>query len=175
VNLRTSWLACAVLAGAGGIVWAQTQTSTSTSKQGNSSASATASSSSRQGASSSSSGGTLAQSMAKPTHVIVYAAGDKWIEGKPAFEQNLRPHAEYMGVLIKKGILLLGGPWRDEPGGLSVLRCRSDEEAKAVLENDPAVKDGVMTGELKAWSVYFQGTGTPTGTGPGVTNRPPGG
>jgi len=173
---RAASLSAAAIVLVAGIAIAQNQTSTSTSinKQGGASASASsrASSSGSQGASSS--GGGLMMSTAKPTHVIIYTAGPNWIEGKPAVEQNLRPHADYMMGMTKRGNLIFGGPWRDEPGGLAVLRCRDDREAEEIFANDPAIKMGVMKGQLKAWTVYFQGTGHPqVPSVPGVAVRPP--
>ncbi len=164
-------LSAAIVLGGAAFVWAQVQTTTSQTGTGTATASARASG--QQGASSSNSGGAAVFSTAKPTHAIIYSAGEKWIEGKPAHEQNLKPHADYMAGMVKKGILIFGGPWRDEPGGLAILKCRSDEEARAVLENDPAVKMGVMNGDLKAWTVFFQGPGIPMGSGPGAAVRPP--
>lgn len=177
ISRKASLFAMAAVLVAGyAIAQNQSSSSTSTSKQGG--ATATASSSSRSSSSGSqnagSSGGGLMMSTAKPTHVILYSAGPNWIEGKPAVEQNLRPHADYMAGMTKKGILIFGGPWRDEPGGLAVLRCRDDAEAEEVFRNDPAVKMGVMAGQLKAWTVYFQGTGMPAMPNlPGLGGRPP--
>jgi len=177
MHSKTLTAALAAIVAVAGVAIAQNQTSTSTSTNKQGCATATASSRARssgfQGAHSSGSGSML--SMVKPTHVVVYTGGPNWIEGKPAVEQNLRPHADYMAGMLKKGILLLGGPWRDEPGGLAVLNCRSDAEAEEVLRNDPSVKMGVMVGSLKAWSVYFQGTGHPQLPSlPGSSVRPPG-
>ncbi|MBI5706960.1 MAG: hypothetical protein HZC36_08215 [Armatimonadetes bacterium] len=62
-------------------------------------------------------------------------------------------HERYMSALAKQRIVVFDGPWRDEPGMLAVIRARSDEEAQAVLDNDPGIQSGVLAGELKAWQV----------------------
>lgn len=161
-------LALAAIAAA----WAQsTSNSSSSSKQGGASASAT--SSARSGGGQSGNVSAFGSTLPKPTHAILYSAGPNWIEGRPANQQNLGDHAQYMSELVKRGYLIFGGPWRDLPGGMTLIRARSDEEAKAILDRDPAVRGGIMVGELRAWNVVFQGTPQPILSN--VGSRPPGG
>lgn len=61
----------------------------------------------------------------------------------------------YLVGLMREGKVVLSGPWRDEPGGLTLIRVRTDEQADQVLANDPAVKAGYLTGEVKAWDVVL--------------------
>lgn len=68
-------------------------------------------------------------------------------------ERALKAHHDYLVSLAKEGKVVFAGPWRDEQGGMSLIRVRTDEQAEEVLANDPAAKAGFITGEVKAWKV----------------------
>lgn len=72
--------------------------------------------------------------------IIHYSPGQAWLEGKPLFEQELMEHGDYMSQLVKENILLVGGPFSNEDGGLAIIKVRDEIQAKVVLENDPAIK-----------------------------------
>ncbi len=71
-------------------------------------------------------------------------------------EETLARHAEYLGDLTARGTVLLFGRTqnRDPSGfGLVVFRTGSRVEAERVMENDPAVKEGLMRAELYPYRV----------------------
>jgi len=60
-------------------------------------------------------------------------------------------HFAELQQLQNEGKLLLAGPTLNELErrvGLVILQVPSEEEAKEIMKNDPAVKKGVMTAEL---------------------------
>ena len=66
----------------------------------------------------------------------------------------LPEHLEYMIGLEKRGLLFASGPLADGAGpptgaGLTILRTASIEEARALAEADPFVKNGLRTFELE--------------------------
>ena len=74
----------------------------------------------------------------------------------------LPAHLEYMIGLEKRGVLFASGPLADGAGpptgaGLTILRTSSMEEARALAEADPFVRNGLRTFELKEWTV-MEGT-----------------
>ena len=83
--------------------------------------------------------------------VVSYGKGKAWIEGKSIFEQPLDKHLAYMRDLNARGILVLGGPFTDDLGGLIVVRAQTQEDADAIWANDPAVQAGVMVAEAHPW------------------------
>lgn len=85
--------------------------------------------------------------------VIFYRRGPAWAEGKSVFEQPLQEHLAYMQGLKKQSILILGGPFTDDMGGLIVVAAGSSHEANAIFSNDPAVQDGVMIAEAHPWKM----------------------
>jgi uncharacterized protein YciI len=81
--------------------------------------------------------------------------------------ENLKPflmaHLEYMIGLEKRGLVFASGPLADGAGGpptgqgLTVLRARDANEARALAQADPFFANGLRTFELKEWTV-MEGT-----------------
>jgi uncharacterized protein YciI len=151
-----------IVAVAACLAFAQSQSSSnSVSKQGQSSSSASASARAGGSQRGSASGGGMSMGMPTPTHAIIYETGPNWVEGKSLKEQDLRDHGKYLADLTAKGVVILGGPWRYENGGLVVIRVKTDQEAQRMLDEDPGVKNGVLSGSVHAWEVLFKGSGVP--------------
>ncbi|WP_259391846.1 YciI family protein [Paenibacillus thiaminolyticus] len=64
-------------------------------------------------------------------------------------------HAVYVQKISDQGNVLLGGPFADGAGGAVVLDVESEERAIELAANDPAVKSGVFTYQVKEWSTVF--------------------
>ncbi|MEP6722342.1 MAG: YciI family protein [Variovorax sp.] len=89
----------------------------------------------------------------KQPFVIYYRPGPAWIEGKSVFEQPLQAHLAYMRSLTAAGTLRIGGPFTDDCGGLIVVDAASGEEAQAIFEADPAVRDRIMVAQAHPWKL----------------------
>jgi hypothetical protein len=64
----------------------------------------------------------------------------------------LMAHLEYMIGLEKRGLLADGeGP--PSGHGLTVLRAKSADEARAIAQGDPFFVNGLRTFELKEWTI----------------------
>lgn len=97
------------------------------------------------------------------TYVATSTISQRFREGhfqtlKPGgkMPEDIAPHAEahlrYVKDLKAKGKLLAGGPTVAFTWGLSLLRADSLEEARALAEDDPAVKSGLLTDlKVEAW------------------------
>jgi len=80
--------------------------------------------------------------------------------------EKLKPvlpaHLEYMIGLEKRGLVFASGPLT-EPGGapagfgLTVLRTKDADEARAIAEAEPFFVHGLRSFELKEWTV-MEGT-----------------
>lgn len=88
---------------------------------------------------------------------VLYSKGPKWIEDKDFIEQPIAPHAQYMHALLAQDRLLLGGPYRDNLGELTILKVADFPDARAIVANDPAVQAGILKAELHPWQVSFDG------------------
>lgn len=66
-----------------------------------------------------------------------------------AEQKVMGEHFQYLKKLTQKGTVVLAGPVFADPGfGLMVVKASSDEEAKAIAQNDPSVLQGVNTFEI---------------------------
>jgi len=192
MNAKRWLIAAGSLLLAAFVVAQTTQSSTSQSRSGNgqssASASSSASSSGNRSASSSSNGGRSVNGFGlnsgsglalsgKPTHAILYALGN--VASPDARQVVFETHSGYLDNLQKKGKVLLYGPWRDLPGSMAIVMANSDEEALALAKNDPAVRNGSLTFEVRAWNVAMpeggssgsRGGGSNSGGGNGGSAR----
>ncbi|MDM0033274.1 YciI family protein [Variovorax sp. J22P271] len=89
----------------------------------------------------------------KQPFVIYYRRGTAWLDGRTVFEQPLQDHLAYMKSLAAAGTLRLGGPFTDDCGGMVVIDAEGADEARAIMEADPAVRDRVMEAEAHPWKL----------------------
>lgn len=85
------------------------------------------------------------------TFLVVYQPGPAFRVGKPLKEQPLKEHGQYMLDLYVQGVLLTAGGFGDDTGGALVFSAADGAAAKAIVENDPAVRSGVFIYELHPW------------------------
>lgn len=176
MNLRSVLITVAALSCAA-VLFAQTsQSSSSQSTSRNGGSQASSSSSSR--ASSSSSGSKSSNAFAtgsrnaggsaraggsgsgfsiggKPTHAILYTLDSSVASNNDAKQKAFADHMKYLGEQQGKGKVVLFGPWRDLPGSMAIVIATSDEEANEIARNDPAVRSGSLTFEVRAWLVQM--------------------
>jgi uncharacterized protein YciI len=84
---------------------------------------------------------------------LCYRPGPAWLPGKSVFEQPLSEHRSYMQSLIEAGTIVLGGPYRDDTGGLVAVDAGSRAAALDILTRDPAIEAGIMVAEVHPWLI----------------------
>lgn len=62
-------------------------------------------------------------------------------------------HFDYLKGHCDRGTLVLAGPCLDAAFGVVVFHAASEDEARVVMDNDPAIVHGVMGGELHPFRV----------------------
>lgn len=90
---------------------------------------------------------------AKITVLVIYRPGPSWLQGKPASEQPLKEHGQYMLSLYEKGFIKIAGPFTDDAGGALVLQVPDESVARRIVSEDPAVKTGVFVHEIHGWGL----------------------
>lgn len=88
------------------------------------------------------------------TYAVIYEIGRGWQMGKPIEEQALAQHYDFLQYLFQQGILIEGGPYLDDSGGLALIRAEDIDAAWEIVEQDPAVLNEVFVPEIHPW---FQG------------------
>jgi len=79
--------------------------------------------------------------------------GPKWTaEETPALQKLQESHLAHIGEMARSGALLAAGPLTDNGTIRGILIFKASiEEAKALAEQDPAVRAGRLTVELHPW------------------------
>ena len=60
-------------------------------------------------------------------------------------------HAQHLRELDTDGKLVLAGPFIDHPSGLLVLRGENKDEIKSIMDEDPLIRGGFRTYEVRTW------------------------
>jgi uncharacterized protein YciI len=76
---------------------------------------------------------------------------------KPEHEPIMSEHFQYLKQWMEDGKLLLAGPCEDEAFGIVIFYGESDDDAQAFMDNDPAIRDGIMTAEWHRFRVSLFG------------------
>lgn len=87
--------------------------------------------------------------------------GDMLRRGPAAQEEAVvEEHFAYLQDLNAKGaIILVGRPQTTDENtmGLAIFRAESEDEARRIMNGDPAVRKGVMRATLYPFKVVLQG------------------
>jgi uncharacterized protein YciI len=62
-------------------------------------------------------------------------------------------HFLYLKQKLSEGKLIIAGPVTTGDFGLSVLETETEEEAREIMNNDPAVSSGIMTPTMYPYRV----------------------
>jgi uncharacterized protein len=89
---------------------------------------------------------------ARATFLVIYRPGPAWPKDAPVSTLPLQEHGRYLLGLYSSGLLKIAGPFTDDTGGAVMLEVANEAEAKAIVENDPAVKSDQFLYELRPWS-----------------------
>lgn len=82
--------------------------------------------------------------------MILYASIMETVD-KDKDKELLEDHIAYLNDYIARGEIFAKGPFLDHTGGLVILRVGSMDEAREIVENDPAIKLGSRKYSLKEW------------------------
>jgi uncharacterized protein YciI len=87
--------------------------------------------------------------------VVRWRAGPTWTDGPPEEQPGWDEHAAFVDELVERGIFVMGGPFSDYSGSLTLLENVTEEEARELVAGDPFVENGVFVlEEVRAWNVY---------------------
>lgn len=87
-------------------------------------------------------------------HMAILKKGPQWDATKEADRMTiLKQHLANVIELLNSGKAVIAGPLGSETdlAGIFVIRAATAEEAKAMVDADPAVKAGLMVGEMHPW------------------------
>jgi uncharacterized protein YciI len=66
-------------------------------------------------------------------------------------------HSDHLQRLFDDGVLVLAGPTWGQPqnDGVAIFEAPDRESAEAIMNSDPAIMSGLMTGELREMRVSY--------------------
>jgi len=87
--------------------------------------------------------------------MVRFRAGPTWSSGSVREQPGWDAHAEFVDALIERGTFVMGGPFSDNSGSMSLLEGIDADEARRILEGDPFMKNGVFVlEEIREWTVF---------------------
>ena len=89
-----------------------------------------------------------------PFHMALLKKGPKWTDAQlPEMQKVLHQHLVNVISMLDSGKAVIAGPLGDDGdlAGIFILRAASAAEAKAWVDNDPAVKAGLFVAEMHPW------------------------
>lgn len=86
----------------------------------------------------------------EPAH-IYYAVILQPVGSRELTADVITKHAQHLRELDADGKLVLAGPFTDHPSGLLVLRGKTKDEIKSIMEQDPLIQGGFRTIEVRTW------------------------
>jgi uncharacterized protein YciI len=87
--------------------------------------------------------------------MVRFRAGPTWTSGSVREQPDWDAHAEFVDALIERGTFVMGGPFSDNSGSMSLLEGIDAEEARRIVEDDPFMKNGVFVlEEIREWDVF---------------------
>ena len=88
--------------------------------------------------------------------VVFHQPGPVWRAGKSVFEQTgVSEHVDHYRKLLAAGKLALGGPHLASRGGGMMIAAAgvAESDVRRFAADDPAVRSGLLTFEVRAWLV----------------------
>ena len=87
-----------------------------------------------------------------PTFVKI----EKGIVNQAIFDQYVSAHKSYVRQLIEQGHKAKTGYWRERGGGMLVFEADSQEEALAIVAQDPLIVNKCVEYELHEWCIVVE-------------------
>jgi len=89
-------------------------------------------------------------------YVALYTLGRGWEKGKPAGEQEyFKEHSAHLAALRRQKKIRLGARYADT--GMVVLRAGTEDEARTLVEDDPAIKNHLFKVAVFEFSPFYGG------------------
>jgi len=87
-------------------------------------------------------------------YLVILKTGPNITENQESRNRLFKGHMENINRLVKMNKLVVAGPFEDNDKsyrGLFILTCNSPEEAKDLLDTDPAIKAKIFDTEIYKW------------------------
>ena len=87
--------------------------------------------------------------------VLRWRAGPAWQSGTVREQPGWDEHAAFIDDVVARGVFVMGGPYADSSGSLSIWEGLSADEVRRIAAEDPFVANGVFVLEdVRDWTVF---------------------
>ena len=88
--------------------------------------------------------------------IVRFRAGPAWERGGAIREQpGWDAHAEFIDALVERGTMVMGGPYSDNSGSMTMLEGVDAAEAERLVAEDPFIENGVFVlEEIREWTIF---------------------
>jgi uncharacterized protein YciI len=86
--------------------------------------------------------------------LVILKTGPAGITDKKIVDSLFRGHMDNINNLVKEGKMIVAGPLQKNDKtyrGIFILNVNTPEEAKPLLDKDPAITSGMLDTELYSW------------------------
>lgn len=86
---------------------------------------------------------------------VRFAAGPTWKSGPPEDQAGWGEHNDFVDDLVDRGLFVMGGPFSDYSGSMTLYEGVSADDVRQLIENDPFVRNGVFViDDVRDWTIY---------------------
>ncbi len=87
--------------------------------------------------------------------LVTFRTGPSWAGGTSREQPDWPAHAAFIDELVERGTMVMGGPFNDYSGAMLLLEDVGAGEVRAILADDPFVKNGVFVlDEIREWTIF---------------------
>jgi uncharacterized protein len=87
--------------------------------------------------------------------VVRFSAGPTWTSGAPEEQPGWDAHNDFVDDLVARGVFVMGGPFSDYTGSMTVFEGLSIDEVTHAVQADPFVQNGVFVlDDVREWTIY---------------------
>jgi len=87
--------------------------------------------------------------------IVRVEAGPTWESGPVDEQPGWDEHADFIDGYVERGLMVMGGPFADSSGSVSIWEGRPADEIRAIQEQDPFVANGVFRiVDVRDWIVF---------------------
>ncbi|HEY3675245.1 MAG TPA: YciI family protein [Candidatus Tumulicola sp.] len=87
---------------------------------------------------------------------MLYRPGPRWNREESLFDQeDINDHRDFLSARFEDKTLVIGGPFLDNSGGISIFRHSSQAELEKLLHSDPTIETGLQIYEIHPCALPF--------------------
>jgi uncharacterized protein YciI len=87
---------------------------------------------------------------------VFFRPGPRWDQQRPLAEQDgIAEHPAFLARQFTAGALVMGGPFTDGSGGMSIFEFRDRAALDVALATDESIASGLLVPDVHEWIAGF--------------------